>query len=156
MLANNANIDWRGYDGAENIESFTEGFVRWVDVTDPVFDTIPNRSDWVMSLEVGEHIPPEATDSLLNLLDRHNRHGAILSWAIPGQRGHLHINNRPNAEIIQRFADMGYVQDAWALSFQAEVRKTADYGWLRRTFMVFKRARPIATYDAPPPFHIEH
>jgi hypothetical protein len=61
-------------------ESFTEGYVKWIDVTDPLFDTIAKKFDWVMSLECGEHIPPEATEAFIDLLDRHNTKGVILSW----------------------------------------------------------------------------
>ena len=52
--AHNATIDWRGFDWAENIESFTSGVVKWIDVTDPLFDSIDQHQDWVMSLECGE------------------------------------------------------------------------------------------------------
>lgn len=145
LARGDSNIEWIGYDGAENVETFTAGFVRWLDVTDPVFDSIPNRSDWVMSLEVGEHISPEATDTFLKLLDRHNCYGIILSWAVPGQDGFHHINCRPNAEIILRLKEMGYVQDDWALNFQTEVRRTAQHPWFTGTFMVFKRIQPCDT-----------
>lgn len=143
LKANNASIDWYGYDGAENIESFTDGFVKWIDVTDPIFDTIDFRADWVMSLEIGEHIPPEATDNLIDLLDRHNRHGVILSWAVPGQDGHSHINTRTNDDISSRLFKKGYIVDEWSTAFQQEVRQTAVYWWFHGSFMVFKRPNPV-------------
>ena len=42
---NSPFIHWRGYDGAENVESFTSKMVKWIDVTDPLFDTIDGQSD---------------------------------------------------------------------------------------------------------------
>jgi hypothetical protein len=51
-------ITWQGYDGAGNVESFTNGRVKWIDVSSPLFDSIePSnyRADFIMSLEVGEH-----------------------------------------------------------------------------------------------------
>ena len=143
LKLNNASIDWTGFDGAENIESFTDGYVKWIDVTNPVFDTIENSADWVMSLECGEHIPPEYTDNFLDLLDRHNKNGIILSWAIPGQGGHSHINCLSNDEIKSKLFARKYFQDDWCLSFEKEAREHATYSWFRNTFMVFKRT-PIA------------
>ena len=137
--AHNATIDWRGFDGAENIESFTGGAVKWIDVTDPLFDSIDQHPDWVMSLECGEHIPPEATDAFIDLLDRHNRKGVILSWAVIGQPGHSHINTRSNEDVVARFLERGYYQDQWTGDFQREGRESANYYWFKDTFMVFRK-----------------
>ncbi|KXS19245.1 hypothetical protein M427DRAFT_53199 [Gonapodya prolifera JEL478] len=141
---NNAvNIQWHGFDGAENVHEFTNGLVTWTDATDPLFDMIPIRADWVMSLEVGEHIPPEKTDNFLDTLVRHSRTGVIVSWGIPGQPGHAHINCRPNSEIIELMAQRGYIQDSWTKEFQKHLRDTCSYFWLKETVMVFKRAKPL-------------
>ena len=139
LKVNNANIQWSGYDGAENVEEFTNGFVKWIDVTNPLFDSINFVADWIMSLECGEHIPPENTNNLISLLDKHNKQGIILSWAVPGQGGYSHINERQNNEIIQLLSQKGYTQDAWCLEFQEYARKEAIYFWFQGTFMVFKR-----------------
>lgn len=143
-----SGITWQGYDGAENIESFTNNRVKWIDVTDALYDTIePDGlvADWVMSLEVGEHISPDATNALLDLLDRHNRNGIILSWGVPGQNGHSHINLKSNAEVIEALSKRGYVQDQWCLDFQRDARNVAMYWWFQNTFMVFKRAQQAST-----------
>ena len=108
-------------------------------MTNPLFDTIDVRVDWVMSLECGEHIPAYATESFLNLLDKHNKCGIILSWAVPGQGGYHHVNEKTNEEITGKIKTMGYVQDDWSLTFQNEARGQADYLWFSNTFMVFKR-----------------
>lgn len=138
----NAQLDWRGYDGAENVESFTSGWVKWIDVTDVSFDTITPPgfvADWVMSLEVGEHISSNATESMIDLLHKYNKNGVVLSWAVPGQDGHSHINLKPNSEVVAMMAKRGYSQDKWCLDFQNEGRVLAQYGWFKNTFMVFKR-----------------
>jgi hypothetical protein len=136
------NVRWQGYDGAGNVESFTNGLVTWIDVTDPTFDTIEPpgyKSDFILSLEVGEHIPPSTTKTFIQLLDRHNIHGILLSWGVKGQGGHGHINNLDNSEVVSLFESFGYHQDSWARAFQEEARRTADYWWFRNTFMVFVR-----------------
>ncbi|CAE7241422.1 unnamed protein product [Symbiodinium sp. CCMP2592] len=51
------NLQYRGYGGAGNAEEFTQGFVRFADLSYPMDMAV---SDWVISLEVGEHIPHEA------------------------------------------------------------------------------------------------
>ena len=85
-FANHApQISWQGYDGAGNIETFTNNQVKWIDATEPVFDTINGTADWVMSLEVGEHIPSSTTHAFVKTLIRHAKKGIILSWGIPGQ-----------------------------------------------------------------------
>jgi hypothetical protein len=111
-------------------------------VTDKLLDTIEPPglvADWIMSLEVGEHISPSSTESLLNLLDRHNRYGIILSWSLPEQGGYSHINEKTNSEVIEALGKRGYFQDKWCLDFQTEARNVAVYDYFRRTFMVFKR-----------------
>ena len=47
---------YAAYDGAGNVEEYTNGFVRYVDLTLPLHLGV---SEWVLSLEVGEHVPSE-------------------------------------------------------------------------------------------------
>ena len=44
-------------------------------------------ADWVLCLEVAEHIPLEHEDTLINNLHQHNRIGIVVSWAQKGQGG---------------------------------------------------------------------
>lgn len=60
---------YNGYDGAGNAEEVSGGFLRFVDFTLPL--CLP-RTDWVMSLEVGEHVPQEHEASYVRNLHRHN------------------------------------------------------------------------------------
>lgn len=77
---------YEGVDGTLNVEALTDGFVRWADLTLPyALDDGP--ADWVLSLEVGEHIPAQFESVFLDTLNRNNRCGVLLSWAVPGQRG---------------------------------------------------------------------
>ncbi|KAK7004434.1 hypothetical protein BgiMline_005954, partial [Biomphalaria glabrata] len=55
--------------------------VKFLDLTSPQYD-VP-IFDWVLSIEVGEHIPPQYEDTYLDNLARHAREGLILSWASP-------------------------------------------------------------------------
>jgi hypothetical protein len=61
---------WVGFDGAMNVQSATDGLVRFMDLTQPhPADVRPCvKGDWVLSLEVAEHIPPEFTDHYIRNL----------------------------------------------------------------------------------------
>lgn len=85
------SIAWRGYDGAGNVEAWTNGTVGWFDLTIPL--SLP-RADWLMALEVAEHVPVVSEGLFLRNLHAHNCKGIILSWAVPKQHGHGHVNLR--------------------------------------------------------------
>ena len=88
---------WRGYDGAGNVAKVTERFVGYLDLTTPL--SLP-RADWVMSLEVGEHVPNEHEQMLVRNLHAHNCRGVLLSWAYPGKWGVGHVNNHGSGYVI--------------------------------------------------------
>ena len=70
----------RAYDGVPNIENLTDGLVATADLSKP--QGFP-EADWVLSLEVAEHLRPEETETFLNNLVRPAKHGIVLSWASP-------------------------------------------------------------------------
>ena len=57
--------------------------VKFLDLTLPQY-WLP-RYDWVLSLEVLEHIPSDFETTVLDNIDRAAGHGVVLSWAVPGQ-----------------------------------------------------------------------
>lgn len=86
-------IDYLGFDGALNVPEFTKGFIKWADFTVPFVPTLKGPADWVLCLEVGEHIPQKFESILLGNIHNNNICGAILSWGIPGQGGKLSISS---------------------------------------------------------------
>lgn len=76
------------------------------DLTKPV--TTGRRFDLAQSLEVGEHLPTEASgvlvDSLTAASDR-----VLFSAAVPGQGGEFHVNEQPLSYWQDLFAARGYV-----------------------------------------------
>jgi hypothetical protein len=96
----------RPYDGAGDVEEFTGGLVRFADLTAPAL-ALP-RADWVLSTEVGEHIPHAREANFVRNLHAHNRCGLILSWAQLSQRGLQHINNHSPAYLAQLMSELGY------------------------------------------------
>lgn len=73
---------YKAFDGAENVDVvFPDGFVEHLDLSQPVY---LSPKDWVLSLEVGEHIPAEHEKTFIENLHRHNKKGIVLSWAVEG------------------------------------------------------------------------
>ena len=105
LLAVDPRHRWFGYDGAGNIETASNGFVRYFDITIPL--ALP-RTDWVMSLEVGEHVPPAHEMMMIRNLHAHNCRGIVLSWAYPMKTGVGHVNNHSPEYLAGIFARLGY------------------------------------------------
>jgi len=110
---------WTGFDGAINVKNATDGLVKFMDLTQPgPLDERPcaAKSDWVLSLEVAEHIPPEYTDSFLRNIRCRARKGAVLSWALPVQKGGLgHVNMKTEKQMIALVERWGFRVD-WTLT----------------------------------------
>jgi GTPase involved in cell partitioning and DNA repair len=92
--------------------------------------------DCVLSLEVGEHIPEEFAETFLDNLCRHASRHIILSWAVPGQGGHGHVNCRSNAWVRQNLAERGF---AGHPKLENQLRAAASLPWFKETLMVFER-----------------
>ena len=130
-----ASIEYTGVDGALNVERFTSGRVQWADLSSPT--AFPEgQHDFVMSLEVGEHLPPRFESTFLANIDNNNVCGAALSWATVGQMGHGHVNCRDNDYVIAKMRAMGYEYDA---QISNSGRESAEMEWFKSTFMFFRR-----------------
>jgi len=127
-----------GYDGAGDVEAYTSGLLRWFDLTQPLNNPV---TDWVLSLEVGEHIPSKYEGMFIRNLHRHNCKGIILSWGILGQEGLNHINNHSNDYLSAVFVELGYVRDSELETLLR--RKEGNYGWFEKSVMVFRREQPV-------------
>src|SRR5262245_60958639 len=74
-----------GYDGNPHTQSMSTGNCRVMDLSKPV--DLGCVFGWVLSLEVGEHIPAQYEDNFIDNIHYHNEKGVVLSWAIEGQIG---------------------------------------------------------------------
>jgi hypothetical protein len=132
--------EWVGYDGAINVQEQTDGLVRFMDLTQPhAADERPCVSaDWVMSLEVAEHIPVQHTDAFLRNVRCRARVGAVISWGRPEQTGGLgHVNTRTEADAIAAVERWGFKVD-WDLTNGA--RATATLAHFKKTVIVYRLA----------------
>ena len=80
--------------------------MKYLDLTIPQYG-LP-AYDWIISLEVAEHIPKEFESTYLDNIVRHAVEGIIISWAIPGQDGVQHINNQPFYYVAFALAKLGF------------------------------------------------
>ena len=126
----------RGYDGNPHTPILAGDRCKVLDLAVPA---CVEPADWVLCLEVGEHIPAEFEDVLIGNLHSHNRLGVVISWAIPGQGGFGHVNCRENAYVRGIFHELGYTSDYGA---QKQLRDAASTPWFKNTLMVFRRDPP--------------
>lgn len=88
--------DMHGIDGdyiAPAALEIPEACFTAADLSKPV--DLGRRFDLVQSLEVAEHIAPEASVAFVDTIVRHSKGLVAFSAAVPGQGGEYHINERP-------------------------------------------------------------
>ena len=148
LMQHNSSVQWRGFDGGHNVEHLHglnvslrnhSGYivpkVCWIDASQPF--RLRQRPDWVISIEVGEHIPKSREATFLDNLVKNCRVGVILTWAIRAQLGYQHVNCHDNEYIINRMFERGMTYDErLSVLFRSTVNKLP---WLANTIMVFKK-----------------
>jgi hypothetical protein len=122
------------FDGAPFTEHTTGNLVSFLDLSVPIYH-LP-QYDWVMSLEVAEHIPAKFESIYLDNLARHAIEGVILSWAVPGQSGTSHVNNRDFNYVKSQMEKRGFRHDAVATE---NLKKIATLFWFKKNINVFRK-----------------
>jgi len=129
---NNLNVS--GYDGNPNTPELTNNTCDVLDLSKPIKFNTP--FSWVMSLEVGEHLPKKFEDIFINNLHNNNENGIVLSWAVKGQCGDGHVNCQNNDYIKSKICKLGYINDTDA---EEQLRKHSSLKWFKNTIMVFRK-----------------
>lgn len=97
--------DWqKDLHGVDIAAPFRLGFTHH-DLTQPL--ELNRYFDLVLCLETGEHLPEEASDTLVDTLVRHAG-DIVFSAAVPGQEGAGHINCQPHEYWHAKFAARGF------------------------------------------------
>ena len=122
-----------GFDGNPNTPELSRNTCSVLDLSVPVQ---LEPFDWVMSLEVGEHLPQKFEDTFINNLHNNNKHGIVLSWAVKGQGGHGHFNEQSNVYIKSKIGALGYLNDTES---EDNMRNMSSLSWFKNTIMVFRR-----------------
>ncbi len=92
----------------------------------------------VVCLEVGEHIPIEFESVFLDNICRYAS-TLFLSWAVPGQGGLRHVNERPNEYIIAQVEKRGLKFCRTDTDWLRERVKNDPCHWFKNTVMVYRR-----------------
>ncbi|VDI67971.1 Hypothetical predicted protein [Mytilus galloprovincialis] len=122
------------YDGAPFCEETSEGRVKFMDLTIPQYG-IP-LYDWILSLEVAEHIPKRYESVYLDNIFRHARAGIILSWATRNQGGTGHINEQSPQYVLDIMEKNGFYRDEKS---SKQLRKSSTLWWLAKNTNVYRR-----------------
>jgi len=108
--------------------------IQTLDLARPIENKLAGQ---VLCLEVGEHVHPEHERILFDNLAWIGRRRALISWAIPGQGGHGHWNERPNEYVIEQLETRRWV-------FLPEITawlRGRDFGlcnWFEQTLLAFQ------------------
>ena len=127
-------LKYDSFDGAPYAPETTNNNVNFLDLSVPIYHL--DKYDWVISLEVAEHIPEKFENIFIENLVRHSKEGIILSWAAVGQGGHSHVNTRDFPYIKSKMEEKGYMFDE---ENSAAFKKAATFGWFKNNVNVFRR-----------------
>jgi len=121
------------YDGNPNTKELTEGLCSEINLAENI--ALSKKYDCVVSLEVGEHIPKEFEDTFINNLINHSKRLIVLSWAVVGQGGRGHVNERNNDYIEKVFLDKKWKRNK---EKEKELRDKSSLRYFKNTIMVYE------------------
>jgi hypothetical protein len=127
-------ILYDAFDGAPYVELTTNNKVNYIDLSVPIYHL--NVYDWIISLEVAEHIPAQFESIYINNLVKHAKEGVILSWAKIGQDGHSHVNNRNADYVIKLMESKNFSHDFQSSNY---FKMKSSLSWLKDNINVFRR-----------------
>ena len=98
--------------------------------------------DLVQSLEVAEHIRPEAADQFVENLVRHSAGIVLFSAAPPGQGGEFHVNEQPYEYWREKFRAHGFTAYDYIRPLIAGDKSVSF--WYRYNTLLYVRTEPAA------------
>jgi cyclopropane fatty-acyl-phospholipid synthase-like methyltransferase len=128
-----AGLSCSGFDGNPFTRQDTNGVCEVMNFAIP---QALSKADYILCLEMGEHVPKQYEDIVIQNLHNSNARGIILSWAIPGQGGEGHFNEQSNQYIKSIFAGLGYINN---LEEERILRDASTLPWFKNTIMVFEK-----------------
>lgn len=129
----NKQINCSGFDGNPYTNNITNGLCSVLKLNEPI--NLP-RVDCVICLEVGEHVPKQFEDVVINNIVNTTNNLIILSWAIEGQLGEGHVNCRNNDYIKNKISNFGFKN---LIEEENLLREKSKLSWFKNTIMVFKK-----------------
>mmetsp|Transcript_5114 Transcript_5114/g.16360 ORF Transcript_5114/g.16360 Transcript_5114/m.16360 type:complete len:244 (+) Transcript_5114:2887-3618(+) len=123
----------RGYDGVSDILVRSNGVINHVDLTEQIN---VGSAEFVVCLEVAEHIPKKFEEIFLRNILTHCEQSIILSWAPPSQSGVGHVNTKERDDVIELLSIKGYHVNEAATNL---LGGAATLPWFKENLMVFKK-----------------
>lgn len=128
-----AGIAADGVDGNPDTRQVTGGVCTVADISEPV--DLEQR-DAVVFLEVGEHIPREYEDVVIDNVTNAAKSLIIASWATPKQSGHGHFNCREKTHVCEKFAARGW---SYNKPLADRLRQGSSLTWFVQNILVFTK-----------------
>jgi len=122
-----------GYDGSPLTPEITDGICKVMDFSE-IVDI--GKFDLVVSLEVGEHIPREYEQNFIDNICNASKDHVVLSWAIEGQGGDGHFNERNNDYVKGEMLKRGFI---YQKKESHKLRGESTVPWFENTIMVFEK-----------------
>jgi hypothetical protein len=121
------------FDGTPEATKASDGVVHEINLIEDV--QLWRSFDWVMCLEVGEHVPKQFAATLLKNIKRHARKGIVMSWSSDWE-GIGHVNCLPQYEFVKLVEkETGFLHDDAA---SEKVRAGCEIDYIGRTVAVFR------------------
>jgi hypothetical protein len=117
--------------------------MTFTDLAKPI--ALGRRFDLVQSLEVAEHLPPDASRVFVETLARHSDR-VMFSAAPPGQGGEHHTNERPYEFWRDLFAEQGFAMFDWVRPLIAS--DVSIRYWYRYNVFLFVRESAVDALPA--------
>ena len=130
---NENEIICSGFDGNPYTENITNGVCKVLDLSIPAS---LEPVEYVLTLEVAEHLPKQFENFFIENVNKHNTKGVILSWAIVGQGGDGHFNEQNNDYVKNLFSNLGYKN---LLEEEQKLRINSTLPWFKNTIMIFEK-----------------
>ncbi|CAD7928375.1 unnamed protein product [Amoebophrya sp. A120] len=129
-------VDAFSFDGSADIELLTKKKVKHLNLVTSI--RRPLKHNWVLLLEICEHIPAELHPIFFQNVGGFAGDGIVLSWAPPQVPNIGHTNPLPEQDVrqvLQKFLPLFSVdQEATQL-----LRAHSQVGWLKNTLTVLRR-----------------
>jgi len=125
------------------------------DLTVP-FENSWGRFDFVLCLEVAEHIPEGLSDAFLDNLARFSD-TIVMSAAAPYQGGHHHVNEQPKRYWVKRLAERGYAYNRPRTGRIVEKARLAPIPlmWMAQQLSVYEKSASPPKPGHRPPFSVQ-
>lgn len=125
-----------GFEGDPPAQKAFSGMWRQ-DLTQPIPEAFSEKGHIIM-LEVGEHVPAEFQDALIDNVVKLCQGYLVLSWAVPGQAGYGHVNCLSNENVISYLESKGFVY-LDVLTEDARQNVDDNTPWFRNTLLIFHK-----------------